>query len=147
MTDGKKGCEIEMPADMVRVSPTVYGWVPRDVGRQAVSSHCLCRWSKRPDGSYIPVPFPYRWIRLSREVVRLLGFWYPGKDDGRSQFDTLRRLARAGFIDMVKVAPGTYLLDLDSWFAHLSACMGDEDFWDPDGDALRRYRLANFTKV
>ena len=143
-TAGEAGLEIAPGADMVRIAPGALGWMPRGAARQSVPRHCLCRWTMQSGGAFVPIPFPYRYVRLTAEVARLLGFGIPGRR-AKSRLDTLRRLSNAGFISMVKVAPGTYLLDLDSWFAHIAACMDDEDFWAPECEAARRYRQANFT--
>lgn len=76
-----------------------------------------------------------RYVKLSARLGEMLGF--PG------QLHTIRRLARAGFIRMPQPSPSVYLLDLDSWFAHMAATEDDPEFWAPEGKNLRRYRMAN----
>ena len=66
-------------------------------------------------------------------------------EDGneRCRYDTILRLGRAGFIDVVRVAPNTILLDLDSWYRHLADCMDDPDRWDEGGEDREAYLKAN----
>ncbi|MBR3086570.1 MAG: hypothetical protein IKH04_09245, partial [Kiritimatiellae bacterium] len=80
------------------------------------------------------------WARLDARLLALLGFM-SGSRPGR--YATLLRLARAGFVEMVKVSPGCWLLDLDSWHRHITACMDDPDMWEPGSEAVRRYNYAN----
>jgi len=58
--------------------------------------------------------------------------------------DTLRRLIKAGFIKGCRFAPRVYLLDLDSYHAHLALLQRHNDegteFWTPE--RLARYRSA-----
>ena len=59
------------------------------------------------------------------------------------KYETLLRLARAGFIDMVKISPGCWLLDVDSWNRHLLRCMENPEMWDEGSPDLEEYRFAN----
>lgn len=76
-----------------------------------------------------------RWVKLTPRVGELLGF--------EGQLHTVRRLARAGFVRLAHPSPDVYQLNLDSWFDHLRNTEEDPDFWDPDGDHLRTYLMAN----
>ena len=108
--------------DMVRVAPGKHAWV------------------KQPDGTYHPVPFPHRLVRMTPETTAMLGF----VSGNRSvRYDTLLRLARAGFVECVRVSPNCWLIDLDSWFAHLAACLDDPEMWEPGGEAREQYNKAN----
>ncbi|MGI5868669.1 MAG: hypothetical protein ACOX9C_04385 [Kiritimatiellia bacterium] len=114
--------------------------MPAEWAKQAVPQYVLCRWAKQPEGTYRPVPFPHRLIRMTPETTAMLGF----RSGHRNvRYDTLLRLARAGFIEAFRVSPNCWMLDLDSWFAHLSACMEDPEFWEPGGPARERYNQAN----
>lgn len=126
--------------DMVRVAPGRHAWVPADVARGRVAGHVLCRWSRQPDGTYAPVPLPYRLVRMTPELTAMLGF-VSGNRTVRA--DTLLRLAAAGFIECVRMSPHCWMLDLDSWFRHLADCLDDPEYWDEGGEARRRYNLAN----
>jgi len=126
--------------DMVRVAPGRHAWVPAEKARREVARHVLCRWSRQPDGTYAPVPLPYRLVRMTPELTAMLGFVSGGR---AVRADTLLRLSNAGFIDCVRVSPGCWMLDLDSWFRHLQECMEDPEYWDEGGEARRRYNLAN----
>ena len=130
------------PADrcgMVRVAPGVHAWVPRDAAAPP-DGYALCRWSRREDGTFAPVPVPGRWVRLNTESASTLGF---GDGTERSRYDTVLRLGRAGFIETVQVSPGVWLLDLDSWFRHLADCMDAPDRWDEGSPDREEYLRAN----
>lgn len=73
--------------------------------------------------------------KFSEPLLQKLGF------DGR--LETLRRLARAGFIKLYALSPSVNLVDMDSLWAHLQAVDEDPDFWDRDGDNFRRYCRVN----
>lgn len=135
---GRGGPRAAAGADMVRVAPGVHGWMPAP-GRE-VPAYVLCRWARATEGCWRPVPVGGRYARVGRELLALLGF-NTGRDSSR--YETLYRLGRAGFVDMVKVSPGCWLLDLDSWFRHLSACMDDPDMWEEGSEARTRYEFAN----
>ena len=125
---------------MVRVAPGKHGWIPADWAKDAIPQYVLCRWSKQPDGSYAPVPFPYRMVRMTPETTAMLGFTSGNRT---VRYDTLLRLGNAGFIQIVRVSPNCWLIDLDSWFRHLADCMDDPEFWDNEGEARRNYNKAN----
>ncbi len=126
--------------EMVRVAPGKHAWVPAPTAQRKVADYVLCRWSRQGDGTYAPVPLPYRLVRMTPELTAMLGF-VSGNRTVRA--DTLLRLAAAGFIECVRVSPHCWMLDLDSWFRHLSDCLDDPEFWDDGGEARRRYNLAN----
>jgi hypothetical protein len=116
--------------DMVQVAPG--RWAPRP-GRKAPDM-TLATWQQNADGTYTPTPMTERMVKLTRKLTTLLGF--PG------QFETIRRLGRAGYVECIKLTPHIYMLNLDSWFGHMRRCAEDPDFWDADGKNLRAYRQA-----
>jgi len=116
--------------DMIMVAPGKY--MPRS-GCQAPEV-CLAQWRRNPDGTYSPAPFQERMARLSQKLCRMLGF--------AGQFETLRRLGRAGNIELIKISPQVYLLNIDSWFNHLRRCAEDPDLWDKEGEMYRNYVKA-----
>lgn len=123
--------------DMVRVGPGRQAWVPKAGQPPALT---VCRWAPLGDGAFAPVPVGGRWARLCADLLAQLGF----REGSRAtRYATLLRLSRAGFIDMVKVSPGCWLIDLDSWHRHLLRCMEDEWMWEPGSEATRRYQFAN----
>lgn len=127
--------------DMVRVAPGKHGWIPsKACDPTSMPQYCLCRWAKQADGTYAPIPFPYRMVRLTPETTAQLGFISGGR---QVRYDTILRLGRAGFIELVRISPNCWMIDLDSWFAHLAACMDDPDYWDDGGEARQQYNLAN----
>ena len=130
--------------NMVRVAPGRHAWVPKDAATPP-DEYVMCRWSKQPDGTYAPVPVAGRYVRLDSRTATLLGFPARTGEDGneRCRYDTILRLGRAGFIDVVRVAPNTILLDLDSWYRHLADCMDDPDRWDEGGEDRETYLKAN----
>lgn len=130
----------ELQTDMVRVAPGRCAWIPAAGARQKVTRHVLCRWSLQADGTYVPVPMPYRLVRLTPETTAMLGFVSGGR---RTRADTVLRLAAAGFVECVLISPKCWLIDLDSWIRHLEACMMDPEYWETGGEALERYNAAN----
>ena len=142
-SDARRGARAAVAAaakpDMLRVAAGKHAWVPKEGGEPPALA--LCRWSPDGEGAFRPVPVgDGRWARLDARLLALLGF-RSGSRPGR--YATLLRLARAGFVEMVKVSPGCWLLDLDSWHRHLVACMDDPDMWEPGSAAVRRYNYAN----
>lgn len=117
-------------------------WRPR-TGEDAPKV-CVSRWVQLADGTYHPEPFPYRWVQLTPELLRELGFAQDASD--RVRRDTLQRLAAAGFVRLARISPGVTMLDLDSWQEHMWRCLADPDYWERDGEAFRRYERANFTR-
>lgn len=112
---------------MVQVAPGRY--VPAN--EQELQEYCLCRWQKMPEGNYMLIPENVRLVRLTAQLGHALGF--PG------QHQTIYRLGRAGFIEVVWVSPQCAMLNLDSWFNHLRRCAEDPEFWDPEGDNRKLY--------
>ena len=127
--------------DMVRVAPGRHAWVPKDAATPP-DGFALCRWAKQPDGTYAPVPVAGRYVRLTSQVAATLGFIGDGTSD-KNRYDTILRLGRAGFVDLVRVAPNTILLDLDSWYRHLADCMDNPEMWDDGSEELETYLKAN----
>ena len=130
-----------MQPTMVRVAPGRHAWIPRDKATPP-DGYALCRWSRQADGTYAPVPVAGRYVRLNSQVAASLGFVSDGTSD-RNRYDTILRLGRAGFIDLVRVAPNTILLDLDSWYRHLADCMDNPEMWDEGSEDLKIYLKAN----
>lgn len=125
--------------DMIRVAPDVHAWIPADKTSEP-PNFCLCRWTKRSDGAYHPVPFATRLVRVTGELMACLGF-----TDGtrRRRYETLMRLYRAGFVELVHASPGTWMLDLDSWYRHLAVCAENPDMWEEDSEDLKTYLQSN----
>ena len=123
--------------DMVRVSPDKDCWVPKP-GAQ-VPQLTVCRWSKSGEG-FKPVPVGGKWVRLSAGLCAELGF----RDVSRwRKHETMMRLYRAGFIDMVQPSPGVWLLDIDSWFRHLKNCAENPDIWEDGSEDRETYLQKN----
>jgi len=116
--------------DMVQVAPG--RWAPR-AGSDAPDM-TIARWHREPDGTYTPIPCAERMAKLTNRLCRMLGM--PG------QAETLRRLGRAGNIELIKISPQIYLLNLDSWFNHLRRCAENPELWDKDGKQYRNYVQA-----
>ena len=140
--------EVAPEPGMVRVAPGRHAWVPKDAATPP-DAYVMCRWSKQADGTFAPVPVAGRYVRLDSRTATLLGFpaRMPAKagrpDMERCRYDTILRLGRAGFVDVVRVAPNTILLDLDSWYRHLADCMDDPDRWDEGSEDRETYLKAN----
>jgi hypothetical protein len=93
----------------------------------------FARWSRRPDGHYELLPEETHMVRLTGSVIRMLGF--------NERADTIFRLARAGFVEVVQIAPKTTMLNLDSWWNHVRRCAEDPDFWNNTAN-IDEYRKA-----
>lgn len=126
--------------DMVRVAPGVAGWIPAEGQRGRISKYVMCRWSEQSDGTYLPVPLRWRMMQVGPRMIEALGF-----TRGRQVIknDTFRRLADAGFINLVQVSPKVWMLDLDSWFAHVEECLNDPEYWAEGSEARERYNFYN----
>ena len=135
---------VEPEPDMVRVAPGRHAWVPRSAATPP-PEYVVCRWSKQADGTWAPVPVAGRYVRLDSSTATLHGFPARAGSDARERcrYDTILRLGRAGFVDLVRVAPNTILLDLDSWYRHLADCMDDPDRWEDGRDDRKTYLKAN----
>lgn len=94
----------------------------------------LCVWHQNEDGTHTPRPINQRMVRLDRELARLLGF--------QNGYNTLRRLGRAGYVELIAAAPHCTMINLDSWFNHLRRCAEDPEFWSAQKNNLREYRKA-----
>ena len=141
-------------SEMVRVAPGRHAWVPKNATSHP-PEYVLCRWARQPDCTYAPVPVAGRYVRLDARIGALLGFpaqahhrWGEPSPASRTRnercrYDTILRLGRAGFIDVVRVAPNTILLDLDSWYRHLADCMSNPDRWEEGNEDRETYLKAN----
>ena len=117
---------------MVQVAPG--RWMPQK--KDQIPEMSVCRWQSNADGTFTPLPMTERMVRITQDLVTLLGF--PG------QWNTITRLARAGFIETLQVAPHVTLLNLDSWYNHLRRVAEDSEFWSADGENFKEYRKAIF---
>ena len=115
---------------MVQVGPGV--WAPRDPA-ESVPEVVLAVWKPTGNGQYVLMPFRDQMARLNKRLANLLGF--------RGQYNTLLRLGRAGFIEIVKAAPFTNLINLDSYYNHLRRCAEDPEFWEHE-DNRELYRQS-----
>jgi hypothetical protein len=91
------------------------------VPRGAIPKYAWVRLHQLPDGNYLPVMKHWgQMIRLEKGTPQALGL-----DCG---YRTLLRLIKSGLVRGVRVAPNSWLLDLDSLGRHLEAA-ADEEFW------------------
>ena len=125
--------------DMVRVAPVRHAWVQKDAAVPP-AKYVVCRWVKQNEETYAPVPVAGRLVKVCPDLMALLGF-----NTGRrsSRYETLYRLANAGFIEMVRISPGCWLIDLDSWYRHLSRCMNEPEMWDEGAEDREHYLHTN----
>lgn len=104
---------------MIRVAPQ--RWVPKRPGGEPPVA-IIADFVRNADGTFRLEPRKHeKMVPLTYEVARSLGM---------SGTNTLRRLGRCGFIELVKVAPGRYLLNIQSWYNHLRRCAEDPEFWE-----------------
>lgn len=118
---------------LVKVAPGKYAPALRNGKAPDMT---ICFWHRNEDGTVSPMPVTQRLVRLDSDVATLLGF--------AGQYNTLRRLGEAGFIEIVKAAPGFTLLNVDSWFNHLRRCAENPNFWDRKGKNFLTYKVVIF---
>lgn len=124
--------------DMVRVAPDKNAYVPKP-GAQ-VPSVALGKWARQADGTYSLVPVAGRLVRLTQDLCAALGL----RDMNRNRkYETMMRLGRAGHIELIKISPGCWLLDLDSWWRHLAECMEKPEMWEEGSDERENYLHVN----
>lgn len=116
---------------MIQVAPGLYSKHPDAKEAQEMTVACFI---EDGPGTYRMVAHPERMVRVDQKILDLIGM--------SNQMMTMVRLSRENFIEMVKVAPRTYLLNLDSWYCHLRACAEKPDRWDPGSPDLKVYRRA-----
>ncbi len=112
---------------MIQVAPGVFA---RE-NTSAVPDVTLAYWIPQDDGTFKLLPFTERMVRITTKLVRMLGFG--------GQYNTLMRLGEAGFVEIVRIAPNTHLINLDSWFNHVRRCAENTEFWD-DKKRLNTYQ-------
>jgi hypothetical protein len=116
--------------NLVQVAPGVW----RHTGTGQAPDMVICRVVPNDDGTVRLVPAYEKWMRLCGRNVRALGM--------EGQYHTLRRLGRAGFIEILNPAPGYHFLNLCSWWGHLARVAEDPDnFWNKDTpQGLKRFK-------
>ena len=132
MADGMRERLRRSTRGMVEVAPGLYA--PADP-QVPVGDYTVARWQKTGEGLWKAVPFKEPLMRLDKDMAALLGF--PGK-----QWQTLRRLGRAGFVEIIQAGPHTMLINIDSWFNHLCRCAEDPEFWARENKNLKAYKAA-----
>lgn len=97
-----------------------------------------CRVRDLGNGEVALVPFREDWMRMDSENLKLLGL--------EKAQHTVKRLAAAGFIEAIKVAPHTWMLNVTSYYNHLrriaEAQADGENFWEEGGGNREAYRQA-----
>ena len=105
---------------LVQVAPGRWALRRPDLDPELV----VCQTAKLPDGTIELRPVEEQWAKLNTGLARLLGF--------AGEYQTIHRLMQGGFVEGVRVAPNTTLLNLQSWWNHLRRCSEDPEFWDRD---------------
>lgn len=108
-----------------------------DLQPQDVARICVSDLIPQGDHTYRAVARVHNAeIRLTPEVLRKLNLGV--------RHETLKRLIKAGFVDGARIAPNSYVFDLQSYYDHVEkvkkAAGEGTDFWT--GDNLARYRAA-----
>ena len=116
---------------MIRIAPNLYA---PDPACPKVPEFSIGKFVEVTAGRYEFRPVLENFVRVNQDVLQKLGI-------GR-QWHTLVRLSRAGFVELIKVAPGCYLINLDSYYNHVRRCAeAGPEFWDKPGH-LEQYRRA-----
>ena len=119
---------------MVQAAPGKFIPNPENPQSEIGNDTTLARWSPNGDGTYSPIPFTEPMMRVNSKLLRLLGF--------QGQWQTLDRLGRAGFVEMLRIAPKTTLINLNSYYNHLARCAEDPEFWSEQKKNLSEYRKS-----
>lgn len=113
--------EATKPTGAVEVAPGIYAVDPEHIGRTVLARFTP---SGRP-GQYVLRAVGGHYAALDRELLELLGL--PGR------YNLLHRLGEQGYIRLLPISERTWMLDVDSYIAHLNAVRSavDEgrDFW------------------
>jgi len=98
----------------------------------------LCKVVDCGDGNYRLEPFREDWIEMTTPKLKLLGL--------ENKRHTLKRLGSAGFIELCKIAPGCYMLNLTSYYGHIRRVaewkLEDKDFWEAGRGNREAYQEA-----
>jgi len=116
---------------MVEISPGRFALAP--AGRRAPDV-VMCRATPSGDGTWRLNPENVTWARVNSKLLESIGLG--------GQFKTFCRLWRAGFIEVIPIAPHTTLLNLDSWFNHLQRCAEEPEFWELGRGNREAYRRS-----
>jgi len=109
-------------------------WTPSEL--KVPPDVSLCHWRSNGDGTFQPIPVNERFTRLNRKLTDQLGL--------KGQYNTLLRLAHAGFLEVVFIAPHCALINLDSLFNHIRRCAEDREFWVEGGKNRKLYMQSMF---
>lgn len=111
-------------------------YVPTDPDIHELPDVLLCKLTPCGNGEYRLDPFREDWLPIRKDTLQQIGM--------HRQVDTLNRLAKAGFIEIIAVAPQTHLLNLTSWYNHLrrvAEVQADgERFWEVGRGNIEVYR-------
>jgi hypothetical protein len=115
---------------MVCVAPGLYR--PLDASKP-IPDITVSAWVPDRSGFYRAVPVQDNFVRWDRRMADMLGF------KGRN-YATILRLGKAGFIELVKIAPFTQFINLTSFWNHIRRCAEDPEFWEhpANREAYRR---------
>lgn len=94
-------------------------WSMRRPGK--LPGHVVCRVHKLADGSVRFEPLPERLVKITPAIVKALGLG--------TRTDTLHRLGRAGFVEVLFPSPNLAMLNVDSLMNHLRRVAEDPEFW------------------
>lgn len=125
---------------MVPIAPGVDAYEPAP-GVTDPPTYVLAKFALRKDGTYRCIPNQIRMARVNDELMALLGF--PSSNERPAQYQTLRRLANAGFTEMVQISPGTWMLDVDGWFRLMRYCVQNPDCWEKGSEDRKTYLFRN----
>jgi hypothetical protein len=109
--------------EMVQVAPG--RWMVNGGGKPP--EVVIASLSARGDGTYECLPITERLAALTAALIKRLGF---SSDRGR----TLKRLAMAGFIEIIYPSPRRALINLDSYYNHLRRVAEDPEFWQDEAN-------------
>ncbi len=104
-----------------------------DPGR-VVPEYVLSIMVPAKDGTYEMRPMSGNLAKIETPLLQALGMV--------EQVDTLYRLARAGFIEIIRFTPQVSYLNLQSLYNHFARVAEDPEFWEEGKGNLEEYRRA-----
>lgn len=100
---------------------------------RVVPEYVLSIATPMKDGTYEVRPMSGTLAKIEHPLLLALGMV--------DQVDTLYRLARAGFIEILRFTPQVSFLNLESLYGHLARVAEDNEFWEKRAN-LEAYRRA-----
>jgi len=127
------------PKELTEVAPRMWARKAPEIPHEPEDESVLCSWVRSgvdENGTPVYKPVPdARFAKITARLCAALGVSY----------ETIRRLANAGFVEIRQPSPDLFLLDLDSWRQHLDNTDPNinPEFWAPGKRNRNHYLFVN----